>query len=142
MHIPAGVTNTGAKDFDPDMRRDGCRANSSGGPQRKNPCGRTTNAYSKPRSANDTTPLPATMKWSSTRTSIKASDSRSVRVRNSSARLGSATPDGCAQGSLPRRCALRISAIVDAWNRLIVDGETTSPGRRWGSAQALRLTVA
>ena len=37
---------------------------------------------------------------------------------------------------------LRISAIVDAWNRLIVDGETTSPGRRWGSAQALRLTVA
>ena len=37
---------------------------------------------------------------------------------------------------------VRISVIVDAWNRLIVDGETTSPGRRWGSAQALRLTVA
>lgn len=37
---------------------------------------------------------------------------------------------------------MRISAIVDAWNRLIVDGETTSPRRRWGSAQALRLTVA
>jgi len=31
---------------------------------------------------------------------------------------------------------------VDAWNRLIVDGETTLPRRRWGSAQALRLTVA
>jgi len=37
---------------------------------------------------------------------------------------------------------VRISAIVDAWNRLIVDAETASPRRRWGSAQALRLTVA
>ena len=37
---------------------------------------------------------------------------------------------------------LRISAIVDAWNRLIVDGETASPERRWGSAQALGWTVA
>jgi hypothetical protein len=41
-----------------------------------------------------TTLLPATMKWSRTRASIKANDSRNVRVRNSSARLGSATPDG------------------------------------------------
>jgi len=34
---------------------------------------------------------------------------------------------------------LRISAIVDACFRLIVDGETVSPWRRWGSAQELVL---
>jgi hypothetical protein len=32
---------------------------------------------------------------------------------------------------------LRISAIVDACFRLIVDGESVSPWRRWGSAQEL-----
>jgi hypothetical protein len=32
---------------------------------------------------------------------------------------------------------LRISAIVDAHFRLIVDGELASPVRRWGSAQEL-----
>ena len=50
--------------------------------------------------------------------------------------------DAAALGVLTADGDLRISVIVDAWNRLIVDGETTSPGRRWGSAQALRLTVA
>jgi len=35
------------------------------------------------------------------------------------------------------RRQLRISAIVDAHFRLIVDGETVSPRRRWGSAQEL-----
>ena len=49
-------------------------------------------------------------------------------------------------GSPPRRtsasqsCALtrvRISAIVDACFRLIVDGESVLPWRRWGSAQEL-----
>jgi hypothetical protein len=34
---------------------------------------------------------------------------------------------------------MRISAIVDACFRLIVDGETVSPWRRWGSAQELVL---
>ena len=94
MHIPAGVTRTGPKDFDPDMGRDRCRANSSGGPQGKIPCSRTTNTYNRPRSAIDRTPLPATMKWSRTRVSIKANAARSVCVSASSARLGSATPDG------------------------------------------------
>jgi hypothetical protein len=37
---------------------------------------------------------------------------------------------------------LRISAIVDGCFSLIVDGETASPGWRWGSAQALGLNVA
>ena len=32
---------------------------------------------------------------------------------------------------------LRISAIVDACFRLIVDGESVLPWRRWGSAQEL-----
>jgi hypothetical protein len=32
---------------------------------------------------------------------------------------------------------VRISAIVDAHFRLIVDGESESPWRRWGSAQEL-----
>jgi len=32
---------------------------------------------------------------------------------------------------------MRISAIVDVHFRLIVDGETVSPWRRWGSAQEL-----
>jgi hypothetical protein len=32
---------------------------------------------------------------------------------------------------------LRISAIVDARFRLIVDGKTVLPRRRWGSAQEL-----
>jgi hypothetical protein len=32
---------------------------------------------------------------------------------------------------------LRISAIVDACFRLIVDGESASPWRRWGGAQEL-----
>jgi len=32
---------------------------------------------------------------------------------------------------------VRISAIVDACFRLIVDGETMLPWRRWGSAQEL-----
>ena len=45
-------------------------------------------------------------------------------------------------GTYPSRTLMRISAIVDAWNRLIVDGETASPERRWGSAQALGWTVA
>jgi hypothetical protein len=33
--------------------------------------------------------------------------------------------------------AVRISAIVDASFRLIVDGKTVLPQRRWGSAQEL-----
>jgi hypothetical protein len=33
--------------------------------------------------------------------------------------------------------SLRISAIVDACFRLIVDGRTVLPRRRWGSAQEL-----
>ena len=33
--------------------------------------------------------------------------------------------------------SLRISAIVDACFRLIVDGESVLPWRRWGSAQEL-----
>jgi len=33
--------------------------------------------------------------------------------------------------------AVRISAIVDACFRLIVDGESVLPWRRWGSAQEL-----
>jgi hypothetical protein len=32
---------------------------------------------------------------------------------------------------------MRISAIVDACFRLIVDGESVLPCRRWGSAQEL-----
>jgi hypothetical protein len=32
---------------------------------------------------------------------------------------------------------MRISAIVDACFRLIVDGESASPWRRWGGAQEL-----
>jgi hypothetical protein len=32
---------------------------------------------------------------------------------------------------------MRISAIVDAHFRLIVDGESELPWRRWGSAQEL-----
>ena len=32
---------------------------------------------------------------------------------------------------------VRISAIVDACFRLIVDGESVLPWRRWGSAQEL-----
>ena len=39
-------------------------------------------------------PFPATMKWSSTRTSIKAKEARSVCMSASSARLGSTFPDG------------------------------------------------
>ena len=35
------------------------------------------------------------------------------------------------------RVELRISAIVDACFRLIVDGESVLPWRRWGSAQEL-----
>jgi hypothetical protein len=42
-----------------------------------------------------------------------------------------------AHGTVPRRGVLRISAIVDACFRLIVDGETMLPWRRWGSAQEL-----
>ena len=37
---------------------------------------------------------------------------------------------------------MRISAIVDGCFSLIVDGETASPGWRWGSAQALGWNVA
>jgi hypothetical protein len=36
-----------------------------------------------------------------------------------------------------RHTGLRISAIVDACFRLIVDGESVLPWRRWGSAQEL-----
>jgi len=36
-----------------------------------------------------------------------------------------------------QRYRLRISAIVDACFRLIVDGESVLPWRRWGSAQEL-----
>ena len=36
-----------------------------------------------------------------------------------------------------RHLQLRISAIVDACFRLIVDGESVLPWRRWGSAQEL-----
>ena len=48
-------------------------------------------------------------------------------------------------GRAPRQggeCDMRISAIVDGCFSLIVDGETASPGWRWGSAQALGLNVA
>lgn len=36
-----------------------------------------------------------------------------------------------------RKAQVRISAIVDAYFRLIVDGKTVLPRRRWGSAQEL-----
>ena len=39
--------------------------------------------------------------------------------------------------ALHYRSSLRISAIVDACFRLIVDGESVLPWRRWGSAQEL-----
>ncbi len=51
-------------------------------------------AQSSPRSAKLVTSAPATTRWSSTRTSTSASAVFSVCVRNSSARLGSAAPDG------------------------------------------------
>jgi hypothetical protein len=38
---------------------------------------------------------------------------------------------------LPANSQLRISAIVDACFRLIVDGNLMLPWRRWGSAQEL-----
>jgi hypothetical protein len=40
--------------------------------------------------------------------------------------------NGCAE-----KGCLRISAIVDARFRLIVDGKSVLPRRRWGSAQEL-----
>jgi hypothetical protein len=50
--------------------------------------------HSRPRSAKETVwPRPTTM-WSSTRTSTRASADLSVCVRNSSAREGSAVPEG------------------------------------------------
>src|SRR5262249_30126390 len=50
--------------------------------------------HNSPRSANDTTSHRPTTRWSSTRTSMICSAVASERVRNSSARDGSATPDG------------------------------------------------
>ena len=50
--------------------------------------------HSSPRSANETTSPRPTTRWSSTRTSTSASALFSVCVRNSSARDGSAAPDG------------------------------------------------
>ena len=49
--------------------------------------------------------------------------------------------EGIANHTGPESCAayreVRISAIVDACFRLIVDGESVLPRRRWGSAQEL-----
>src|SRR6266496_1256642 len=56
------------------------------------PGGRTLQII--PRSANDSVLGPATMKWSRTFTSTKASACFRFCVSNSSARLGSATPEG------------------------------------------------
>jgi hypothetical protein len=43
----------------------------------------------------------------------------------------------CVQRLMQKMGLLRISAIVDACFRLIVDGESVLPWRRWGSAQEL-----
>ena len=51
-------------------------------------------AQSNPRSANDMVWLPPTIKWSSTLTSTRPSACLSALVSTSSARLGSAKPDG------------------------------------------------
>ncbi len=65
--------------------------------------------YRSPRSANDTVRVPATMKWSSILMSTSASACLSVCVSSSSARLGSATPDGwlCARITAGRVVAQR-----------------------------------
>lgn len=46
-------------------------------------------------------------------------------------------PPRAAHSAARREVGLRISAIVDACFRLIVDGESVLPWRRWGSAQEL-----
>ncbi len=105
---PRWANKNRTEGFRPGHGCNGCRTNLSGGPQGKNPCSHTQNTYNtynKPLSANETIalPLPATMKWSRTRTSISANEAFSVCVRDSSARLGSATPDAalCAPGGEP-----------------------------------------
>ena len=56
-------------------------------------------AQTSPNSAIDWTELPATMKWSSTRTSTRAAAYFSVCVRTSSARDGFVAPEGWLCGS-------------------------------------------
>src|SRR5690348_18142369 len=67
--------------------------------------------HNNPRSANDTTRCPATTKWSSVRMSTRASACFNACVNSSSAREGSATPDGwlCAKITA---AALRESAAL------------------------------
>jgi len=50
-------------------------------------------------------------------------------------------PQG-AQSPLLKVAVLRISAIVDACFRLIVDGKSVLPWRRWGKRTGTGLTVA
>src|SRR5262249_42130357 len=80
----------------PRILRESRPASQSGGWRRPNGVeGVKRGPQMRPRSANDTVlPGPATMMWSKTRTSTSASASRNVRVSSSSARLGSAAPDG------------------------------------------------
>src|SRR5688572_11779320 len=65
--------------------------------------------YNNPRSAKEMAWLPATMKWSSTLTSTRASASRNLRDSSSSAWLGCATPDGWLRAKMTA-AAFRASA--------------------------------
>src|SRR6267378_2861207 len=71
------------------------------------PKGLYSTYQSRPHSAKDTVLVPATTKWSRTLTSTKASACLRFCVSNSSARLGSATPEGwlCANKTAAAFCA-------------------------------------
>ena len=84
-------------------------------------------AHSKPRSANETTAPWPTTRWSSTRTSTSASALFKVWVRYSSAREGSAAPDGWLWA--------RITAAACSVERALDDLARVDAGLRQGAAE-------